>query len=867
MKNARLELKDKDKKYFKFKSNKKLHIEIKDELNSGLKSNIIKGKFKLKNIEKSKLKKRKETKIKNEIKYKLKTKGENEGKKRNDLLNIKTSSLEIEAKLQIEKKNLILQDKLHNEIQTHNNINISSNNKSIIKGNNNIITKKNNIKNQTSLGTSSFSSEKRREEKRRKEKRREEKRREEKKLIIPGEALRIKRVKDKNSFFEDKNKSGKYLGLKEFIINLRNLFRNNNIYLILLIISLIQIVLSNHNIKYIEYKFSNITLKINGVGNKTVFTSYSDFKEEYYPNVIYINGIKQSTITYIYYLNETDNFVKLIWNNSINYCGCMFRECKDITEINLSNFDTSKVMNTGFMFSGCSSLYSIDLSNFDTSEVKFMGAMFQGCSSLSSLNLSNFNTSKVQDMGYMFNACSLLFSLDLFNFDTSKVEVMWYMFQECSSLSSLNISNFDTSKVTKMRYMFNGCSSLSSLDLSNFDTSKVTELNYMFYNCKYLEYINLKNFIENEILSVNDMFKNVPDNVVVCLNKNSTKIKNEIEKKSNYTIDCSNDYKNILISNSIINSNEYESCYNISLNEQLCIKCNKDYYEKENDNYTNINNYIKCYKDPIGYFLDKNESKYKKCFNTCKECEINGDNIAHNCLKCNDNYLYEIKMNNYSNCYIKCNYYHYFNNNNYYCTINSSCPEKYSKLIEDKMECVKNFEIKNIIEDMIEKNETVEKTKEEEIQYYDTILKKIENSFTDENYDTSELDKGKNEIIETEKMTITFTTTQNQKNNLNDNMTSIDLGECEILLRKYYNLTNNETLYMKKLDIKQEGMKISKVEYDVYCKLNGTNLIKLNLSVCQSSKISLIVPIEITDSVDILNTSSEYYNDICYTTT
>ena len=58
----------------------------------------------MKNIEKSKLKKRKETKIKNEIKYKLKTKGENEGKKRNDLLNIKTSSLEIEAKLQIEKK-------------------------------------------------------------------------------------------------------------------------------------------------------------------------------------------------------------------------------------------------------------------------------------------------------------------------------------------------------------------------------------------------------------------------------------------------------------------------------------------------------------------------------------------------------------------------------------------------------------------------------------------------------------------------------------------------------------------------------------------------------------------------------------------
>ena len=46
-------------------------------------------------------------------------------------------------------------------------------------------------------------------------------------------------------------------------------------------------------------------------------------------------------------------------------------------------------------------------------------------------------------------------------------------------------------------------------------------------------------------------------------------------------------------------------------------------------------------------------------------------------------------------------------------------------------------------------------------------------------------------------MKVTFSTTQNQKNNLNDNMTNIDLGECEILLRNYYNLTNNETLYKK----------------------------------------------------------------------
>ena len=86
-------------------------------------------------------------------------------------------------------------------------------------------------------------------------------------------------------------------------------------------------------------------------------------------------------------------------------------------------------------------------------------------------------------------------------------------------------------------------------------------------------------------------------------------------------------------------------------------------------------------------------------------------------------------------------------------------------------------------------------------------------------------------------MIITLTTLENQKNNINNNMTKLDLGECETLLRKEYNIANSEKLYMKKIDIAQEGMKIPKIEYDVYYKSSGTNLIKLNLTVCEKSKI------------------------------
>ena len=122
--------------------------------------------------------------------------------------------------------------------------------------------------------------------------------------------------------------------------------------------------------------------------------------------------------------------------------------------------------------------------------------------------------------------------------------------------------------------------------------------------------------------------------------------------------------------------------------------------------------------------------------------------------------------------------------------------------MENGIECIQCADIDNLINDILknEKNLT-EKSKEEEIKFYDNILKNIEESFTSENFDTSNIDNGEDKVLKTDKLTITFTTSDNQKNNINKNMTKIDLGECETLLRNHYNLSSNETLYMKKLDI------------------------------------------------------------------
>ena len=70
------------------------------------------------------------------------------------------------------------------------------------------------------------------------------------------------------------------------------------------------------------------------------------------------------------------------------------------------------------------------------------------------------------------------------------------------------------------------------------------------------------------------------------------------------------------------------------------------------------------------------------------------------------------------------------------------------------------------------------------------------------------MDNGKEKIIRNNNITITLTNSENQKNN---NRTSIDFGKCEIELRKYYNISNDKKLYIKKIDVEQLGFQIPKV--------------------------------------------------------
>ena len=187
----------------------------------------------------------------------------------------------------------------------------------------------------------------------------------------------------------------------------------------------------------------------------------------------------------------------------------------NILDLDLSNFDASKVTNMSHMFEDISNLTTLNLSNFDTSRVTSMHFMFTAMSNLTTLNVSHFDTSRVTDMSYMFYSMSSLTSLNLSSFDTSKVTNMDAMFYDMRSLTKLNLSSFDTSKVTSMFAMFFNISSLTSLNLSSFNTSQVTSMQRMFsiYDTDIskdkLEKIYVNNdFNTSKLTNFTDMFEN-----------------------------------------------------------------------------------------------------------------------------------------------------------------------------------------------------------------------------------------------------------------------------------------------------------------------------------------------------------------------
>ena len=220
----------------------------------------------------------------------------------------------------------------------------------------------------------------------------------------------------------------------------------------------------------------------------------------------------------------------------------MFKDCKSLTTLNLSSFDTSRETDMSHMFYGCASLTTIW--NNSTWNCNKSRDMFAGCVSLKGevaydkvqigVSLANptgyftpvlqayvhlstdettltfyYDTLRVDRNGTTWRirgteVCSpifrpawaggcgfpnttiltAVFDVSFRDFRPTTTQGWFYGLKSLKSIEGLEYLN--TSQVMGMSRMFYGCASLTALDLSNFDTSQVMSVNYMFSDCESL---------------------------------------------------------------------------------------------------------------------------------------------------------------------------------------------------------------------------------------------------------------------------------------------------------------------------------------------------------------------------------------------
>ena len=311
-------------------------------------------------------------------------------------------------------------------------------------------------------------------------------------------------------------------------------------------------------------------------------------------------------------------------------------------------------------------------------------------------------------------------------------------------------------------------------------------------------------------------------------------------------------------SSCLLNCNEGLFEYIKSTNDKYCLlSCE---YNGE-QLYEDESNHI-CYKDCQEAFNGNNYLHENKCVHNCPDNYIPNDNGL--CI-----YEQEATTQNTYNTY-------YEEKSD---TIESTIFKEYQKdtqsliettekiFISTYQEIKENKEITNLDNNYI----STDKATNIHINKKYEILDELRNNLTN-NFNTTYLDNG-NDIVVNDKGIIYSLSSWNDQKVLEGlklkKQSVVDLTECENILSKNNIIQENQNLYILQIDIQIEGMLTPKVEYEVYnYPPNSGNLSLLNLSPCENTRINIYLSINISQKeIEKYNTSSSYYNDICYSFT
>ena len=669
-------------------------------------------------------------------------------------------------------------------------------------------------------------------------------------------------MKEKSKFIQLIYNQQKDIYQRKAILRKKN---QNRFFIFLLLITILSLIGPNISLlntrRILISNSSYILLRSSNPGFQNILS------QEYtggYPDKIYLdNTLIEGAPTNTIDLINNNSIIKLEWNDNIIDCKNMFKDLNNIKEIDLSNFDSSLVNDTSYMFSGCQSLTSINLDNFTTSSVNNMNGMFLNCISLLTINLtsfdtslvtnmqefllfcvkltsidvSNFNTSLVTNMAGMFRGNYNLKYLDLSNFDTSKVINMFGMFGFCRSLTSLNLTSFDTSNVKIFTNLFNDCRKLTEINIKNFNTSSANDIQGMISYCTKLTKLDISNFNTKNIINMDSLFNECNNLESVNLSNFDTSnvgsmqsLFNNCQKLTSIDLSSFNTSKVINMKNMFQNCISLNSINLSNFNTNKCIDFSNMFYDCKNLTYLYFPFFYETNETLLDNFLDGTKEELSLCFkitNKSRLYQLYENKFIKNCLIYEEIQTTHIAMKGFTD-------------------------------IQISSGKINSFILTEMVSYSYDNNY---------LNNYNTQINNIISRYLNISLNIEEINEKINYENETNGVLIRFTSTFYLKNHTYENKTSIDLGNCENILKDFYNISYNYTLYILLSEVAQEGMKIPKIGYELFDINEENNLVQLNLSLCQNEKIEISIPVNINEDIDKYNSSSGYYNDICYPST
>ena len=218
---------------------------------------------------------------------------------------------------------------------------------------------------------------------------------------------------------------------------------------------------------------------------------------------------------------------------------------------------------------------------------------------------------------------------------------------------------------------------------------------------------------------------------------------------------------------------------------------------------------------------------------------------------CNKDDTYQYEYQNI--CYIKCpNETESSNSDEYLCEL--KCSENLPYEIISTQECVENCTSEDLFNNKCKLNY-------QNSNLEDKMINDVQNYIQENNLSPNE-----SKVFESNNNKYQIAPLGNQNDNENNDISTIDIGECEQKIRKYYCIPDNEELLLFKIDVYKEGYNMPVVEYEIYRYKTGE---KLELNICNGMTAEISVP---TDSIDenkiyLYDPNSDFYNDVCYTYT